>query len=107
MYKICPLASNYSGSGTLRPQWLVYLLTLSRPLFQVLIKPAPEPSRVLLLPLLLARFYIILLCVNVCFELGSASFLWPLFLLLKEATSNQSLCVSWSLMVLWTSIVFP
>ena len=115
MYKFCPLsillASNYSGSGTSRPLWLVYLLTLSRSLFQVLIKPALEPSKVLLLPRLLARIYIILLHMNeellVCFELGSTSFLWPLFPVLKEAMSNPSLCISWSLMVLWTSIVFP
>lgn len=116
MCKICPLsillASNYSGSGTLRPLWLVYLLTLSRSLFQVLIKPAFEPSEVLLLPHLLARIYVILLHMNeellVCFELGSASFLWwPLFPVLREAMSNPSFCISWLLMVLWTSIVFP
>lgn len=115
MYKICPLSilvSNCFGSGTLRPLWLVYLLTSPDLFPKYLLSLALEPSKVLLLPHLLARIDIIQLHMNeellVCFELGSTSFLrWPLFPVLREAVSNPSLCISRALMVLWTSTVFP
>lgn len=63
--------------------------------FQVLVKPALEPRKVLFLPHHLARIDIILLHMNeemlVCFELGSTGFLWPLCPVLKKGKSNSSL----------------
>lgn len=110
MYKMCPLSILLASNCSSRLLWLVYLLTLSRSLSKVFIKLAPKPSKDLLPLHLLARIYTILLHIKeqlFCCELGSSSFLWSLFLVLKGVMNNPSLCISGLLRVLWTSIVFP